>query len=255
MKKLIVSTLFALSTALGVAGTAVANEGNVHLEKANVDIHNQSSLQVGAKYYVNYCMGCHSLGYSRYNRVAKDLGLPDDLVAKNLIFTRNDDGELHKAGDLMKNAMPAKAAGDWFGAAPPDLTLVGRVRDADWIYSYLKAFYVDPSRPMGVNNTVFPNVGMPHVLWELQGLQEKECTETGKGAHATEHCELKLVKQGSMSAAEYDKVVRDIANFLTYVSEPAQLHRKTYGIFVLLFLGLFAVVAYFLKKEYWKDVH
>ncbi len=255
MKKLIVSTLFALTTALGVAGTAVANEGNEHLEKANVDVHNQASLQVGAKYYVNYCMGCHALSFSRYNRVAKDLGLTDELVAKNLIFTRNEDGELNKAGELMKNAMPAKAAAEWFGAPPPDLSLEGRLRGSDWIYSYLKAFYVDPSRPMGVNNTVFPNVGMPHVLWELQGTQEKECTKEGKGAHAVEHCELKLVKPGSMSPAEYDKVVRDITNFLTYVAEPAQLHRKTYGIFVLLFLALFSVVAYFLKKEYWKDVH
>ncbi len=255
MKKLIASTLFALTTALTVAGTAVANEAGVELEKAKVDVHDQSSLQNGAKYFVNYCMGCHSLSFSRYNRVAKDMGVPDELVAKNLIFTRNDDGELNKAGDLMKNAMPAKPAAEWFGAQPPDLSLEGRLRGADWIYTYLKAFYVDPTRPMGVNNTVFPNVGMPHVLWELQGWQEKECEKKGKGEHAVEHCELALTKQGSMSASEYDKVVRDITNFLVYVGEPAQLSRPMYGIFTLLFLVIFSVVAYFLKKEYWKDVH
>ena len=255
MKKFIVSVMFALSASVFASGAAVANESNVHLEKANVDIHNQSSLQQGAKYYVNYCMGCHSLGFSRYNRVAKDLGLTDEQVAKNLIFTRNEDGDLQKVGELMKSAISQKNAAEWFGAPPPDLTLEGRLRGADWIYSYLKSFYLDPSRPMGVNNTVFPNVGMPHVLWELQGVQEKHCTKEGEGAHAAEHCELKLVKPGALSPAEYDKVARDLSAFLTYVAEPAQLSRKTYGIFVLMFLGLFAVVAYFLKKEYWKDVH
>lgn len=254
MKKFIASVMFALSASL-MATTAMASGGHVELEHADVDIHNQTSLQRGAKYYVNYCMGCHSLNFSRYNRVAKDLGLTDDQVTNNLIFTRTD-GEPTKIGELMKNGISQKDSANWFGAPPPDLSLVGRSRGSDWIYSYLKAFYVDPSRPMGVNNTVFPNVGMPHVLWELQGWQEKECTKEGEGEHAAaEHCELKLTKAGSITPAEYDMVVRDLTNFLTYVSEPANLHRKTYGVFVLLFLGLFAIVAYFLKKEYWKDVH
>lgn len=254
MKKLIVSVMFALSASF-VTTAAVANEGGVVLEHANVDIHNQASLQRGVKYFANYCMGCHSLNFSRYNRVATDLGLTNEQVAKNLIFTRDADGEPEKAGALMKNGMPQKQAAEWFGAPPPDLSLVGRSRGPDWIYSYLKAFYVDKTRPMGVNNTVFANVGMPHVLWELQGLQEKECTKEGEGAHAVEHCELKLTKPGSMTPAEYDQTVHDITNFLTYVGEPAALSRKTYGVFVLIFLGLFAVLAYFLKKEYWKDVH
>lgn len=255
MKKFIASVMFALSASLLVSGAAVASGDSVHLESANVDIHNTSSLQRGAKYFVNYCMGCHALSYSRYNRIATDLGLTEDQVIKNLIFTRNADGEPETVGSLMKNAISQKDSAEWFGAPPPDLSLVGRSRGSDWIYSYMKAFYVDPSRPMGVNNTVFPNVGMPHVLWELQGLQEKHCTKEGEGDHAVEHCELKLVKPGSMSAPEYDQVVRDITNFLTYVGEPAKLHRISYGVFVLLFLGLFAIFAYFLKKEYWKDVH
>lgn len=254
MKKFIASVMFALSATL-MATTALASGGGVHLEHADVDIHNKESLQRGVKYYVNYCMGCHSLSYSRYNRIAQDLELTEEQVVKNLIFTRNADGEQDKPGALMKNAISQKHSAEWFGAPPPDLTLVGRSRGADWIYSYMKAFYVDPTRPMGVNNTVFPNVGMPHVLWELQGLQEKHCTKEGEGAHAVEHCELKTVKQGSMSAAEYDQVARDLTNFLAYVGEPAALHRSTYGILVLLFLAVFAVLAYFLKKEYWKDVH
>ncbi|WP_308872994.1 cytochrome c1 [Thiothrix subterranea] len=253
MKKFIIGVMFALSASL-MTTTALASGDGVELEDAKVDIHNQPSLQRGAKYFVNYCMGCHSLNFSRYNRMAADLGLTEEQVAKNLIFTRDADGEIDKPGVLMKNGMSQKQFAEWFGAPPPDLSLVGRSRGSDWIYSYLKAFYLDPTRPLGVNNTVFPNAGMPHVLWELQGMQEKHCTK-GEGEHATEHCELKLVKAGSMTPVEYDQTIRDITNFLTYVGEPAKLHRTTYGIFTLLFLVLFAVVAYFLKKEYWKDVH
>ena len=255
MKKFIASVMFALAAStLVVSGSAYANEAGPELEPANVDIHNQASLQNGAKYFANYCMGCHSLGFSRYNRIAKDMGVSEEQVAKNLIFTRTD-GEPTKVGELMKNGISQKDAAEWFGAPPPDLTLDARVRGSDWIYTYLKSFYKDKTRPMGVNNTVFPNVGMPHVLWELQGIQEKVCTKEGEGEHAAEHCELKLVKQGSMNPTEYEKVARDITAFLTYVSEPAQLHRKLYGIGVILFLILFAGVAYLLKKEYWKDVH
>ncbi|QTR49787.1 cytochrome c1 [Candidatus Thiothrix anitrata] len=255
MKKFIASVVFALAASVSAMNTASAAGGHVELQDAQADIHNTSSLQRGAKYYVNYCMGCHSLNYSRYSRIATDLELTQDQVVKNLIFTRNADGEPENPGALMKNAMSQKHSAEWFGAPPPDLSLVGRSRGPDWIYSYMKAFYLDPTRPLGVNNTVFPNVGMPHVLWELQGLQEKHCTKDGDGEHAVEHCELKLVKPGSMSAIEYDQVVRDLTNFLTYVGEPAKLHRHGYGIFVLLFLALFAVLAYFLKKEYWRDVH
>lgn len=251
MKKIIVSAMFALSAAVLPFSGAMASGGGVSLESANIDLHNKSSLQRGAKYFVNYCMGCHSVNFSRYNRVARDLGLTDKQVRDNLIFTRTD-GEPTKVGELMKNGMTTKYGALAFGAAPPDLSLVGRSRGGDWIYSFLKAFYVDPSRPLGVNNAVFENAGMPHVLWELQGWQEAEVHDDGHG-HVTK--ELKLVEKGSLSPAKYDQVVRDITNFLVYVSEPAQLHRKTIGIWVLLFLVFFGVIAYFLKKEYWKDVH
>jgi len=250
--------------------TAFAAGGGVELEKANIDVHNKASLQRGAKYFANYCQGCHSLKFSRYNRVAKDLGLTDEQVAENLIFTRGENGEKSKIGELMVNAISNKDAAEWFGAPPPDLSLVGRSRGADWIYSYLNAFYLDPTRPMGVNNTVFPNAGMPHVLGELQGwkaLQTAEAAEhgdehaaEGDKAHAKEdehHGEpqLVMVKKGSLSEAEYEQMILDLTNYLIYVSEPAQLHRKTYGVFVLLFLGLLFIFSYYLKKEYWKDIH
>jgi ubiquinol-cytochrome c reductase cytochrome c1 subunit len=215
---------------------------------------------------MNYCFGCHALAFSRYNRMANVIGFPVDpdivgdemasanlkLLSENLIFTTNDEGKPTNAGALMKSAIPAKDAGKWFGAPPPDLSLVGRSRGSDWIYTYLKNFYLDPKRPTGVNNTTFPNVGMPHVLWELQGWQT---LESHKDESGHEHKSLHLAKQGSLSPAEYEGVVRDITNFLTYVSEPAQLHRSGYGIFAMLLLLVFIGLAYLLKKEYWKDVH
>lgn len=251
MKKFIANTLFVLSVAMLPASGVLAAGGGANLEHADVDIHDMGSLQRGAKYFMNYCMGCHSLKFSRYNRVATDLGLTEEQVEDNLIFTRTK-GEKTKVGQLMKNGMPAEDAEAWFGTAPPDLSLVGRSRGGDWIYSFLKAFYVDPSRPLGVNNTVFANAGMPHVLWELQGWQELEEHDDGHG-HKTQT--LKLIEPGTASVGEYDQIVRDITNFLVYVGEPAQLHRKSIGIWVMLFLGIFAVIAYLLKKEYWKDVH
>ncbi len=247
---------------LGVVGAGGGH--GVPLQHANIDIHDHKSLQNGAKYFVNYCMGCHSLKFNRYNRVAKDIGLnaengfSDDDVAKlikeNLIFTRDEEGKPVKIGSLMENAYPAKAAKVAFGATVPDLSLTGRSRGPDWIYSYLKGFYLDDSRPMGVNNTVFKDVGMPHVLWPLQGWQAKE-EPHGEGAEHHGAPKLTVVKPGSMSASEYDRVVRDITAFLTYASEPAQLSRKTIGIFVLIFLVIFFLVALALEKEYWKDIH
>jgi ubiquinol-cytochrome c reductase cytochrome c1 subunit len=243
---------------VGGAGHGVA------LQSANINLKDKQSLQNGAKYYVNYCMGCHSLKFSRYNRMAEDIGLNvehgftnDDVITllkENMIFTYDEDGKQDKVGSLMKSAYSPKAAAEAFGTSVPDLSLVGRSRGTDWIYSYLKGFYLDESRPMGVNNTVFKDVGMPHVLWELQGWQEKEEAH-GDAIHHGAAPKLKLTKPGKLSEAEYDQVVRDITNFLTYVSEPAQLSRKTYGILTLLFLLLLFAVAYALEKEYWKDLH
>ena len=233
--------------------------GSAHLQSANIDLHDKDSLQRGAKYYINYCMACHSLKFSRYNRMAEDLGLTEDEVKENLIFTRDPKKDKPtKIGSLMENALDHESAAKWFGTPPPDLSLVGRSRGADWIYTYLNSFYKDDSRPFGVNNTVFPNVGMPHVLMGLQGLQkleEEPATEgeSKEGHHAAP--KFVMERTGVMTEDDYREVTRDLTNFLTYVSEPAQLHRKTHGVFVMIFLAIFFVFAYLLKKEYWKDVH
>jgi len=247
---------------LGILGSVGGAGHGVPVQAANIDLHDTASLQRGAKYFVNYCMGCHSLKFSRYNRMAEDMGLneangfsEDDvatLLKENMIFTYDEDGKQTKTGQLMKNAYSPKAAAEAFGTSVPDLSLTGRSRGADWIYSYLKGFYLDPSRPMGVNNTVFKDVGMPHVLGNLQGWQELEHSEGGENHGAPK---FTMAKPGKLSAAEYDNVVRDITNFLAYASEPAQLSRYTIGIFVILFLILFFAVALLLEKEYWKDIH
>ncbi|WP_020393821.1 cytochrome c1 [Thiolinea disciformis] len=250
MKKFISGMLLALSAAVLPVSGVLASTG-VELPPVKANIHDKQSLQRGAKYFVNYCMGCHSLGSSRYNRVAQDLGLSPEQVKDNFIFTRDDDGELQKPGDLMTNAMRKKYGEAVFGVAPPDLSLSGRLRGETWIYHYLKSFYADRTRPFGVNNTVFPNAGMPHVLWELQGLQRLEVKE--EHGHKTET--LVLDQPGKLSPAKYDEVVMDLTNFLVYVGEPSKLSRPTIGIFVLIFLVIFTAVAYLLKKEYWKDVH
>lgn len=244
-KKLISGLLLAMPLSLMAAG------GGVKLDHANIDMDNTASLQRGFKYFSNYCMGCHSAAYSRYNRVAADLEIPEDVVTENMIFTRDEKGETDKIGALMKIAMPKLYSKEAFGVAPPDLTLTARSRSPDWLYSYLRGFYLDPSRPYGVNNTVFPDVGMPHVLWELQGWQVKK--EHGEDDHGAP--EFELVEQGSMSPAEYDQAVRDLVGFMEYVAEPVQGKRKSIGFMVILFLMLFSVVAYFMKKEFWKDVH
>ncbi len=246
---------------IGVIGSVGSGGHGVALQSANVNLSDKDSLQRGAKYYANYCMGCHSLKFSRYNRMAEDIGLnadngfTDDQVTaflkENLIFTRDEDGKQVKTGSLMTNAYSPKAAAEAFGTSVPDLSLVGRSRGADWIYSYLKGFYLDDSRPMGVNNTVFKDVGMPHVLADLQGYQTLAHQE------GDDHGAAKLVlsKPGKLSAGEYDRVVRDLTGFLAYVSEPAQLSRKMYGILTLLFLMVLFGFAYALSKEYWKDIH
>ena len=247
MKKLILSVLLLAPT------FGFASGGGVALDKANVDLSNTASLQRGFKYFGSYCMSCHGASYSRYNRVGRDLGITDAQLLENAIFTRDEKGEREKVGALMKVAMQPSYAKEAFGTNPPDLSVIARSRSADWLYTYLRGFYLDSSRPFGVNNTAFPDVGMPHVLWELQGWQEKQ------EAHGDEHhgggVELKLVEGGSQTPAEYDRTVRDIVGFLVYLGEPAQAARKQYGLYVLLFLFLLFIPAYFLKKEYWKDIH
>lgn len=248
---------------VAILGSVGGSAGHgVVLQSANVNLDDKASLQRGAKYYQNYCSGCHSLKFSRFNRVAEDIGLNADngfteddvktLLKENLIFIRDENGKKVKTGSLMETAYSAKAAAEAFGTSVPDLSLVGRSRGADWIYSYLKGFYLDPSRPAGVNNTVFKDVGMPHVLGNLQGWQKLEHSE-GDEHHGAP--KLTIAKPGKMTGSEYDKLVHDITNFLAYVSEPAQLSRKMYGILTLLFLLVLFGFAYALSKEYWKDIH
>jgi ubiquinol-cytochrome c reductase cytochrome c1 subunit len=227
---------------------------------ADVSPSDPASLQRGARVFVNYCMGCHSANYMRYNRLT-DLGLTEPQILDNLVFTGV------KVGDLMKTAMDARDSKEWFGAPPPDLTVIARARasgagsGADWLYSYLRGFYRDPSRPNGWNNTVFPNVGMPHVLWQLQGEQvlktEARTIPVGSQGDVEQREVQKLVlsKPGAMKPAEYDRMVADLVNYLSYMSEPVRSFRVRLGIYVLLFLGVLLVLAYLVKNEYWKDIH
>ncbi|HEY7657567.1 MAG TPA: cytochrome c1 [Burkholderiales bacterium] len=250
-----------LACVLLAAPLAAAAAESVTLERLPADIspHDPVSLQRGAQVYVNYCIGCHSAAYMRYNRL-QDLGLTPQQIRDNLIFTGA------KVGDLMTIAMPAKESKEWFGAPPPDLTLIARSRSsgagsgADWLYSYLRGFYRDSSRPTGWNNTVYPNVAMPHVLWQLQGEQvlrtEVVSIPRGTKGEVEKHevQKLALEKPGTMNPSDYDRMVGDLVNFLVYVAEPSRQSRVDLGIYVLMFLGLLFVFAYLLKKEYWKDV-
>jgi ubiquinol-cytochrome c reductase cytochrome b subunit len=237
--------------------------GSIPCDEFVADPADKASLQNGAKLYMNYCMGCHSLQYSRYNRVAADLGIPEDLFEDNLIF----DPEV-RIGSLMENAMPKANAKIWFGAAPPDLTLVARARQPEWLYTYLRTFYRDDTRPYGVNNKVFKDVGMPHVLLELQGMQEcamgpssaanggvKRDPLTGEDIMDEPCGRLVLAGEGAMTPREFDDASYDLVNFLAYTAEPMATDRKRIGVFVLLFLALFFVFTWLLNREYWKDVH
>ncbi len=235
MKKLII-TLFA---SLILAPTLVLAAGaGVHLEKAGNDLTDKESLKRGFKAYIDNCLGCHELQYQRYNRTFTDLGISEEDGKANWMYT----GE--KPGDHIKNTMPKKEAAAWFGTAPPDLTLEARLRSPDWIYTYLHSFYADEKRPFGVNNKVFKDVGMPHVLQDLQGIRTID-----------EHGNLGPAVGGTMSEEEYDTFVRDLVNFLEYVGEPSKLERQNMGYWVIGYLIILFIFSYFLKKEFWKDVH
>lgn len=246
MKKIIIPLLLLLGST-----TALAAGAGPKLDKANIDLSNQASLQRGAKLFVNYCQGCHSLKFQRYQRMADDIGLTHDEVKDNMIF-----GD-HKIGETMTSAINPQDAEAWFGTAPPDLSVITRARGVDWIYSYLRGFYIDEKRPFGVNNIVFPDVGMPHVLWEMQGMQKARFSEE-KDAEGNTHKVFggfEAVTAGSMDPQQFDGAMRDLTAFLAYVGEPVQLKRQQMGIYVILFLLVFTILAYLLKKEYWKDVH
>jgi ubiquinol-cytochrome c reductase cytochrome c1 subunit len=239
-----------IGIALLSVGTAVAEEGGSGLLQSGTDINNIESLQRGARNFMNYCSGCHSLTYLRYNRMATDLKIPDTELTANLMFTSE------KPFDTINSAMP-KDAETWFGKQPPDLSLMARERGVDYIYSFLKGFYVDKTHPWGVNNLVLPGAAMPHVLASLQGLQKpvfkNEPDERGSARMVLEG--VAAMTPGALKPEEYDQFVRDIANFLDYAGEPVKGKRQSMGVFVMLFLLVFFVFAYLLKKEYWKDVH
>jgi len=237
---------------VAVCGPALASEAASDVvTPARNDITNMASLQRGARNFVNYCMGCHSARYVRYGRLGKDLGLSEQQVIDNLMFT----GE--RIHDTMKISMRPEDAARWFGTTPPDLSLIARSRGPDYIYSFLRSFYLDPSRPTGVNNRVMPQTAMPDVLWELQGLQEAVYDGESDAEHNVVHKrfkEFRSIRPGTMTPKEYDDFVRDTVNFLDYIGEPMQLERRSIGFRVLAFLLVFFLFAYFLKKEYWKDV-
>lgn len=237
-------------------GSAAGGSG-FPLEHFDGDLTSRASLQRGAMGFVNYCLGCHTAAYQRYSRIAEDLGLSEEQVVENLIFTREMDGAPSKVGSLMHNAMSEQYGETAFGKAPPDLSVISRVRGEDWLYTYLLSFYRDNSKTFGVNNAVFPGVGMPNVLEELQGWQEARIgTREKANGNSEQYIEgFDLVSQGSMTPEEYRSFIRDLVNFMSYMGEPAKLKRQSVGIWVILFLLVFAFVAYLLKHEYWREVH
>ncbi len=267
--------------ALSLIPLVTLGAGGVQPMSADTDISSKESLQSGARIFVNYCLGCHSMEFMRYSRLADDIGLEPDLVAEHLMFTTD------KIGDTMAIAMQVDDASGWFGAAPPDLSVIARSRGVDWLYTYLTTFYADsdPARPFGVNNVMFPDVGMPHILWPLQGVQSYisaerpadvvsehiesiEVDEKGFRLHAaivardgettyTTHVTdmLEVTIPGSMQPAEFRKAVRDLVNFLDYAGEPAKLARIRMGYWAIILLAVFALLARALYKDYWRDVH
>lgn len=245
MTKLGLTLAVALTT---LAPAALASSEGGKLPAANTRPDNIASVQRGAKLFFNYCVGCHSLQFMRYSRIGEDLGLTEEQVMGNLNFTGA------KYGETIVSSMPPQDAARWFGKAPPDLSLEARSKGPDWIYNYLKSFYVDPARPLGWNNTVFPGASMPNVLWEMQGVQHAKMSEAHAGGEA--HVEgLELKTAGTQTAAQFDETVRDLTAFLQYVGEPAALQRTKLGAWVVLYLAFFTFLAWLLKKEYWKDVH
>jgi ubiquinol-cytochrome c reductase cytochrome c1 subunit len=241
MKKL--NTLLLLLT---LSFGAHASEA-VHLQNADIDLSDNASLLRGAHHFVSYCLGCHSAKQIRYLRIALDLGVDEKKMLKDIA------PEGAGIYDKMLTAMNAHDATKWFGVQPPDLSLIARSRGADWLYSYLKGFYVEKGKaPLGVNNIVFEDVGMPNVLWQLQG-EQKPIYKTVDGQQVID--KLVIEEKGTLSEKEFDQFVNDLVNFLVYVGEPVQMERQSMGKYVLFFILMFLALAYLLKKEYWKDVH
>lgn len=251
MKKIILSFI----TALGLmAGVAHASGGGMAWDKAPNRLDDQKALQNGAKLFVNHCLNCHSAAFMRFNRL-RDIGLTEQQIKENLLFTTN------KVGDTMKSAIDPKQAKEWFGANPPDLTVIARSRagangsGADYLYTFLRTFYRDETKGTGWNNLVFPNVGMPHALWQLQGQRNavfEEKQDHGQTVHAFK--EYQVTSQGTLTPQEYDNAVGDLVGYLQWMGEPAQTTRTRLGVWVLVFLAFFTFIAWRLNTAYWKDV-
>ena len=234
---------------VGWAST-VGAASNVQLDEANIDPTDKESLRRGAEYFANYCYNCHSIALMRFSRISTDLEISEEVIIKTMLFTGA------KVGDNMKVNMRNEEAKRWFGTAPPDLSVIARARGVNWLYTYLRSFYHDPSRPWGVNNAVFRDVAMPHVLWELQGLQTP-VFKTVRDEEGVEHSVIErfdLLEQGKQTPTQFDNTVRDIVNFLHYVGEPAKQTRLALGKWVIGFLVFFFVIVYLLKQEYWRDI-
>jgi len=240
MKNLI-ALLLLLLVSFGVAASE-----DIELQEANINLSNNASLQRGAKHFVTYCLGCHSIKHIRYLRIALDVGADPKQVLKDIA------PEGANIYDQLHSAMNKHDAEKWFGTQPPDLSLIARSRGADWLYSYLKSYYIDPKSPRGVNNLVFKDTAMPNPLWQLQGEQH---AEHKKNIWGDEYTNLVIKEAGTLSEGEFDIFVNDLVNFLVYVGEPVQLERQRIGKYVIFFILMFLVVAYLLKKEYWKDIH
>jgi len=233
---------------LFVPAAAHAAGGDIRLDRANIDSGDALSIQRGAKAFVNYCLNCHAAAAMRYNRLM-DLGLTEQQIKDNLLFTGG------KVGDSMIIAAAKKDQQEWFGVAPPDLSVIARSRGVDWLYTYMRSFYRDQASGTGWNNLAFANAAMPHVLWELQGTQVLKSEIEEHGGHKVEHKKLVLESPGALSPLEYDKLTRDLVNYLSYMGEPAKARRVQIGIAVLFFLSLLLVLSWLLKTEYWKDLH
>lgn len=239
--------ILSISILLLIFSRGVAAEENAALQQANFDPEDRSSILHGAKYFVTYCLGCHSIKHIRYQRIAQDFGIDEKKVLSEIAPLGSNIYE------QMHTAMNAHDSEKWFGTQPPDLSLISRSRSADWLYSYLKSFYTDTSKPLGTNNLIFKDVGMPNVFWQLQGEQKPIFNTADNGQQEIE--QLSLEAPGTLTEQEFDTMINDLVNFLVYVGEPVKLERERIGKYVLFFLGMFLLIAYMLKKEYWKDIH
>jgi ubiquinol-cytochrome c reductase cytochrome c1 subunit len=242
------ATVLAATFALGFAATPARASEGAALPHSGTDLGDKASLQRGARDFMNYCSGCHSLQYLRYSRMAEDLGLSEDDVQANLNFTGG------KPGEQVQVALTDADGTQFFGKMPPDLSVISRVRGSDWIFTYLTSFYQDESRPLGWNNTLFANASMPNPLWEMQGLQRPVYGKKDPAGGDTPVERLEIAQPGTQNKVEFDRTVRDITTFLEYAGEPAALKRQSLGVWVILFLAFFTFLAFLLKKEYWRDV-